>query len=171
MNPYIPTLVLWISGGVLVASIAARKGKSFYPWLIYGLLLWIVALPVAMFSKPEDPLPSDKSRTVLGGTAIVGAIGVLCGLALIVTNLPAAGLPKCDGTAALADTKSAIANAPIGKVRGIAIVTISQVEELSRSPTEVRCTGLAKLNNGTDAPLNYRFYVENDQTFVFAQFQ
>jgi hypothetical protein len=39
--------------GLIPATIAKRKGWSFFGWWCYGFLLWIVALPHALFLKPN----------------------------------------------------------------------------------------------------------------------
>ena len=39
--------------GLIPAMIARRKGRQFVLWWVYGLLLFIVALPHALLLKPE----------------------------------------------------------------------------------------------------------------------
>lgn len=39
--------------GLIPASIAASKGRSFLGWWIYGVLLFIVALPHSILIKSE----------------------------------------------------------------------------------------------------------------------
>jgi hypothetical protein len=39
--------------GLLPAWIASRKGHSFVTWWIFGALLFIVALPMAIFAKDK----------------------------------------------------------------------------------------------------------------------
>ncbi len=41
--------------GLIPAYIAQKKGRSFFPWWIYGALLFIVALPHAILIKPNLP--------------------------------------------------------------------------------------------------------------------
>lgn len=45
----IPTLV-----GLIPAAIARSKGRSFISWWIYGVALFIVALPHALLIKPDQ---------------------------------------------------------------------------------------------------------------------
>ena len=40
--------------GVIPASIAASKGRSFFAWWCYGALLFIVALPHSLLIKQEQ---------------------------------------------------------------------------------------------------------------------
>lgn len=40
--------------GLIPASIAKRKGKSFLLWWFYGACLFIVALPHALIMKPDQ---------------------------------------------------------------------------------------------------------------------
>lgn len=40
--------------GLIPAYIAYKKGRSFFLWWFFGLLLWIVAMPCALLMK-SDP--------------------------------------------------------------------------------------------------------------------
>ena len=48
--------------GLLPAAIARSKGYSFVGWWIYGSLLFIVALPHALFLQEEPRLPTGQTR-------------------------------------------------------------------------------------------------------------
>lgn len=41
--------------GLIPASIASTKGRSFGTWWFFGAMLFIVALPMALMMKPEGP--------------------------------------------------------------------------------------------------------------------
>jgi hypothetical protein len=41
--------------GLIPAAIAHGKGESFLLWWIFGSLLFIVALPLAIITKPNEP--------------------------------------------------------------------------------------------------------------------
>jgi len=55
-------LVLAIFLGIIPAAIASKKGRSFMLWWFYGAMLFIVALPMAIFMKPL----SNASQPVNG---------------------------------------------------------------------------------------------------------
>lgn len=40
--------------GLIPAAIASQKGHSFLAWWIFGALLFIVALPMALIAKPNE---------------------------------------------------------------------------------------------------------------------
>lgn len=41
--------------GLLPAWIAQRKGQGFWTFYVFGVLLWIVAMPVALLMKDRRP--------------------------------------------------------------------------------------------------------------------
>jgi hypothetical protein len=43
--------------GLIPAEIARRKGHSFLGYWIFGVLLWIIALPAALILKPTYQCP------------------------------------------------------------------------------------------------------------------
>lgn len=47
-------LIIAIIIGVIPAAIASGKGRSFIGWWLYGALLFIVALPHAIVTKPNQ---------------------------------------------------------------------------------------------------------------------
>lgn len=49
----IPWLIVAVSLGLAAAFIARAKGQPFLPWLAYGLLLGVVAVPHALFMRPK----------------------------------------------------------------------------------------------------------------------
>ena len=51
--------------GLIPAMIARRKGRQFVLWWVYGLLLFIVALPHALLLKPE-PTRIEERQAVQG---------------------------------------------------------------------------------------------------------
>jgi RNA polymerase subunit RPABC4/transcription elongation factor Spt4 len=46
--------------GLIPAFIAKAKGHSFLAWWLFGALLWIVALPWAIFLKPEHAALGER---------------------------------------------------------------------------------------------------------------
>lgn len=59
--------------GLLPAAIASRKGYSFLGWWSFGALLFIVALPVSLFIKPDQATRRDCPwcRTSIDRQALV----------------------------------------------------------------------------------------------------
>lgn len=47
-------LLFWIIMGVVVGIIANSKGKSFFPWFFYGVMIWPVALTHIIVTKSEN---------------------------------------------------------------------------------------------------------------------
>lgn len=47
-------LIIAVLIGLIPASIAQGKGRSFLLWWIYGAALFIVALPHALLAKPDQ---------------------------------------------------------------------------------------------------------------------
>jgi hypothetical protein len=54
--------VIAIFIGIIPAMIAKNKGKSFIGWYIYGVLLFIIALPHALLMKSAYQCPYCKSN-------------------------------------------------------------------------------------------------------------
>jgi hypothetical protein len=54
--------VLVLVVGLIPAVIASRKGRGFLTWWLFGAMLFIVALPMAIVAKDErvTPCPSCK---------------------------------------------------------------------------------------------------------------
>jgi len=48
-------LIFAVLLGLIPASIASKKGRSFGTWWFFGAMLFIVALPMALMMKPEKP--------------------------------------------------------------------------------------------------------------------
>lgn len=63
-----PNLLFWLIAiviGLIPAKIAANKGRSFVAWWIYGALVFIIALPHALFLKPiktDAPTQQQEKR-------------------------------------------------------------------------------------------------------------
>ncbi|SHK67322.1 SHOCT domain-containing protein [Rhodothermus profundi] len=56
-------LIFWIIMGAVVGIIANSKGKNWFPWFLYGALIWPVALTHIIVTK------SEKQETATTPTA------------------------------------------------------------------------------------------------------
>jgi cytochrome c-type biogenesis protein len=56
-------LVVLVVLGLIPAYIAKMKGRNFFDWWLFGVLLFPVALPMAFFLKPIQALPPEASQT------------------------------------------------------------------------------------------------------------
>jgi len=96
-----------------------------------------------------------------------GAIIEIAGVAAVVISivsfayfnsvLTASGLPTCDASWAKAEVNRALANAPFGKVYGLAIISFDAVRTDQSSENVVSCFAHVTLNNTTKHELHYSF--------------
>lgn len=63
MDPAVVIPVLAVAA-VLPAWIASRKGHSFATYYVFGLILWIVAVPFALIVKDARPKCPDCREVV-----------------------------------------------------------------------------------------------------------
>lgn len=56
-------LFFWIIMGVVVGIIANSKGKSFFPWFLYGVLIWPVALTHIIVTKSENQEATEAATS------------------------------------------------------------------------------------------------------------
>lgn len=54
-------LLVAVGLGFIPAAIASGKGRSFLGWWIFGVLLWIIALPCAILIDPLTPQPAGAA--------------------------------------------------------------------------------------------------------------
>jgi membrane protein implicated in regulation of membrane protease activity len=54
--------IVWTVLGILVAIVAALRGRPFWPWLLYSIAFWPLALVHIIFWKPRirDAGPLDE---------------------------------------------------------------------------------------------------------------
>ena len=55
-------LIVALVIGLIPAAIASKKGRSFMLWWFYGAMLFIVALPMAIFMKPLSESADGKRK-------------------------------------------------------------------------------------------------------------
>ena len=55
---------LWVLIGIAIAVVAAVRGRPFFPWLLYGVAFWPLALVHLVFRRPRvrgaGPLDDDQ---------------------------------------------------------------------------------------------------------------
>jgi membrane protein implicated in regulation of membrane protease activity len=45
----------WVAVGVAIAAIAVLRGRPFWPWLVYGIAFWPLAIVHLLLFKPRVP--------------------------------------------------------------------------------------------------------------------
>ncbi|WJR74944.1 hypothetical protein [Bradyrhizobium sp. NP1] len=148
------------------AALAYRRGHSLLPWLTLGGLIPIVALPWLFLTKPkrqpgEQPPAGMLPLATISFLAVAGIIGIQ------VVSAPAT-IPACDNYFAQSDLKNVVANSPAGKAAGLSIVTLTDIKEVSKTPTEARCAATARMNNTSVVLMDYRFFIEAGQLLIEA---
>lgn len=53
--------VFWMILGAISGAIASSKGRNFWAWFLYGLLLAIVAIPWAIMLKPNREIMDRRA--------------------------------------------------------------------------------------------------------------
>jgi hypothetical protein len=155
--------------GVGIGALARRRGHGFWAWLGFGGLIPIVALPWLFFTKskrkPDEPAPPAMLSLAVGSLLAVAAL-----MAAEALTAPAT-IPACDSYSGKSGLKNVIANSPAGKAAGLEVVTLTDIKEGSKSPTEARCTATARMNNTNIVSIDYRFFVEGGQVLIEAHWK
>jgi hypothetical protein len=151
-------LAFLICTGIATGSLARHRGRSFYSWFIFGALAWFVAIPWLLFTKSRL-----NDRAPPAGMVLLSSIAAACAAAIFVADLVfvPATLPNCDYYTNISVLNKALSGSPAGKARGPEIITINDIKEISRSKSDLLCTGTAQLNNSTTAKIDYRFVIED----------
>jgi hypothetical protein len=146
-------LVFAICNGTATGSFARYRGRSFIPWFIFGVFGWIIAIPWLLLTKSQL-----NGRAAPKGAVLQTILAAACAIAVFVANLvfTPAKLPNCDYYSNISALNKL---APGGKSGGPQIVTITNIKEISRSESDLRCTGTARLDNSTDTTIDYRFFI------------
>ena len=127
------------------------------------------------FSSEARTCPScGIKRPVKKKASILAIVGVLCILPLAFFIASSAldfdwgrgALPLCDSAEGRSQVDAAIANAPLGRVRGISVIEYKNIETVSTTPTEVHCKAGALLNNSFTKPISYSFTNEDNRLMV-----
>ena len=155
-NPALLSVFL-ICMGAAAGSLARHRGRSFYPWFIFGALAWFVAIPWLLFTKSQR-----NDRASPAGAVLLSSLAAACAAAVLIADLAfaPATLPNCDYYSNISALNKAISESSAGKTAAAEIVTINDIKEESRSKSDLRCTGTARLNNSTTVKIDYHFFIE-----------
>jgi hypothetical protein len=161
-------LAFLICTGAATGSLARHRGRPFYPWLIFGALAWLVAIPWLLFTKSQL-----NDRAPPAGAVLMSSLAAACAAVVYFANLFFAPptLPNCDYYSNISALNKAISESSASKAGNSDIVAINGVKEIGRSKIDLRCTGTARLKNSTAVKIDYRFFIENGRLFSEAHLQ
>jgi hypothetical protein len=75
----------------------------------------------------------------------------------------------CESEALTHQIEGLVEESPTGRTIGLRLVDIDHVSEVSRSPTELKCKGVASFNNAERVSIFYRVFDRNGKRFVEMQ--
>jgi hypothetical protein len=151
-------LAFLICTGMATGSLARHRGRSFYPWFLFGTFGWLVAIPWLLLTKSR---PNDRAPPT--GAALLSSIAVACAVAVFIANrvLAPAVLPNCDYYTNISALNKSASVSPTSTAGAPEIITIKNIKEISRSNIDLRCTGTAHLDNSTEVAMDYRFFLKD----------
>ena len=166
-NPALLSVFL-IYAGTATGSLARHRGRSFYPWVILGALAWFVAIPWLLFTKSQR-----NDRAPPAGAVLLASLAAAGAAAVLFADLVFAPvtLPNCDYYSNISALNKAMSESSAGKTGAAEIVTINDIKEVSRSKSDLRCTGTARLNNSTTVKIDYHFFIEGGRLLTEANLQ
>lgn len=71
-------IILWAVLGIIPGVIAYRKGRGFLGWWIFGALLFIVALPLAIVRSPRTEGADAPFQTCPHCAETIKAAATVC---------------------------------------------------------------------------------------------
>lgn len=153
--------------GIATAALARHRRRGILSWFFVGVLVWFVAIPWLFFTKSRlaDGQAAPSGMAALAIVAICAAMG----LRAVEVLLTPATLPNCDTYLGVSDLQAFVANSPVGKASGLKLVKLTDIKEVSRSATELKCTATAQMNTAATVPMDYRFFIENGKRLVDAE--
>ena len=161
-------VVFTMLAGVATAALAGRRGRAIAPWFIFGAVAWLIAIPWLYLTKSQ--LPAGQSAPAsLRTLAVIAICGAAALAVLNFKSIKASLPPNCDTYLGFIDVQDFVATSPIGKASGLQLVKLTGIKEISRSESELACTGTAQMNTAAAAPMTYRFLVKDGKRSVEAQ--
>lgn len=156
-NPALLSAFL-VCTGMATGSLARHRGRSTYPWFVFGAIAWAVAIPWLLLTKSQL-----NDRAPPAGAVLLSLIAAACALAVFVADLTLvpASLPNCDYYTNISVLDKFVSATPAGKDGALEIITIDNIKETGRSENEIRCTGSARLKNSSTVAMDYRLFVED----------
>jgi hypothetical protein len=151
-------LAFLICTGAATGWLARHRGRSFYPWFLFGTFGWLVAIPWLLLTKSRL-----NDRAPPAGAKIFSSIAAACAVAVFIARhvLAPTVLPNCDYYTNISALNTSTSISPTGTAVAPEILTIKNIKELSRSDIDLRCTATAVLNNSTDVTMDYRFFLRD----------
>lgn len=157
-------------GGIATAALAHRRGRAIAPWFIFGALAWVIAIPWLFLTKSLLPDGQAAPRGM-----IILAIISMCGVFVLVrtefVSMQAALPPNCNTYLGVTDVQAFVANSPAGKASGLQLVKLTDIREVSRSASELACTGTAHMSTAAAVSMDYRFVIKDGKRSAEAHWQ
>lgn len=165
---YTPLEIFALCSAAAAAYFAAeRRGRS-RAWAVLAFFLSPALLVLVCLPKTNEA--EAPKRWFAAPLEIVGVLSVLTMLGLIVYTVTQTGtfggVPKCDSAFTVNIAKQAFAGAPVGKLTGLSIVELENIQETSASATGRECKGTALLNNATGHPAVFDIKQHGVEWFV-----
>jgi hypothetical protein len=154
--------------GVATAALAHRRGRAAAPWFVFGVVAWFIAIPWLFLTKSRLPEGQAAPR----GMIILAVVAICVGAVLVRSEFDArqAALPpNCDTYLGVRDLQGFVAASPAGKMSGLQLVKLTDIKEVSRSPSELACNGTAHMNTAAKVPMDYRFQIKDGKRSVEAE--
>lgn len=132
-----------------------RKGYSTKVKVIWGI--WLFVACIKMLSVFAADVPQNTTQDASPVTQAVNE-----DKSSTVTD----DFQDCDSEEAKSEIIAAMESAPLGRVYGLSVLKISKVSQVSKTKTELKCKGIAQLNNAQTYPIKYRFYKDGNDIMV-----
>jgi hypothetical protein len=112
--------------------------------------------------------PSKLQSRLIESVGVIGVLLVVVGYAYSSAEMGNNGFPRCDSSTGRSGLSDAIANAPLGKVLGLSIVDLKDIQTTEDSSLGVSCVATAFLSNSSEKIVHYSFKKQNGQIMVRA---
>lgn len=79
-------------------------------------------------------------------------------------------LPKCNSQRAKDNIQQAFENSQFRRNFGLSIISINNMETVDYASDGIHCKAQVHLNNATEHPINYKFYLKNNEAYTEMEF-